>query len=123
VAHLAHDRPDLFRATGAPVAGYAFSLGVVTVALVVHYVLGIVFGVVMAWVLAQLDLDTTATHAGVAGGIMGVVLYLVNFELLWVRVFPWLHELRGADTMAAHVVFGAVAGLLYWKLKRTPSRS
>lgn len=113
--------PIFFGSSAARPATYAFSVGVVTVALAVHYVLGIVFGIVMAWVLAQLDLDNTATRAGVGGGILGMVLYLVNFELLWVNVFPWLHDLRGADTMAAHVVFGAVAGLLYWKLKRTPA--
>jgi hypothetical protein len=113
--------PIFFGSATAPPANYPFSMGVVTVALAVHYVLGIVFGLAMAWLLVQLDLDTTATRAGVAGAIMGLTLYLVNFELLWVRVFPWLHGLSGADTMAAHAVFGTVAGLLYWKLKRTPA--
>jgi hypothetical protein len=47
------------------------------------------------------------------------VLYIVNFEGL-TRIFPWLVELRGGETLAAHVVFGVVAALLYWRLKRTP---
>ena len=98
---------------------YGFHLGAVTVTLVTHYAVGILFALVMAAVLSQLELDTTSTRAGVTGAILGMVLYLVNFELLLVQFFPWLHELRGADTMAAHTVFGAVAGLGYWKLKRT----
>ena len=53
-----------------------------------------------------------------AGAILGVVLYLINFTVL-VGFFPWLTALRGADTLAAHVVFGIVAALLYCRLKRT----
>ena len=33
--------------------------------------------------------------------------------------FPWLADLRGGDTLAAHALFGVVAALLYWRLKRT----
>jgi hypothetical protein len=106
-----------------PASGYAFSAGVVAIALATHYVLGIVFGLVMAAVLSMMELDTRPVRAGVSGAIMGMVLYLVNFELVAVRVFPWLQDLRGADTMAAHVVFGSVAALLYWRLKRTTPES
>jgi hypothetical protein len=105
-----------------PVSGWHFSVGVIAIALAVHYALGIVFGLVMAAILTQLELDGTPTRAGVSGAIMGLVLYLINFELVAVRFFPWLNDLRGADTMAAHAVFGTVAGLLYWKLKRTVAK-
>lgn len=98
--------------------GYGFSVGVVAVALATHYVLGIVFGLAMAAVLAQLRLDSTPSRALVAGAILGLALYLVNFDLL-VGFFPWMAALRGADTIAAHVVFGVVAALLYCRLKRT----
>jgi hypothetical protein len=54
----------------------------------------------------------------VAGATLGVALYLINFEVL-TGFFPWLVALRGADTVAAHVVFGIVAALLYCRLKRT----
>lgn len=98
--------------------GYAFSATVVSIALAVHYGLGIVFGLVMGAILAQLRLDAAPTPALVAGAIMGIVLYLVNFEGI-AAFLPWLAELRGPDTLAAHVVFGSVAALLYWRLKRT----
>jgi hypothetical protein len=48
---------------------------------------------------------------------MGCALYLVNFDLL-IGFFPWLVSLRGVPTVAAHVVFGVVAALLYCRLKR-----
>ena len=90
----------------------------ISIALVTHYALGVIFGLVMGAVLAQLRLDRTPGQAASAGAIMGLVLYLVNFDLL-VAFFPWLAWLRGWDTVAAHAVFGVVAAYLYWRLKRT----
>jgi hypothetical protein len=99
--------------------GYGFNAGVVAVGLATHYVGGIVFGLAAGWILAQLELDTTATHAGSAGAVLGIMLYLFNFHFVLVRFMPWLDELVGGPTLAAHVVFGTVAGLLYWRLRRT----
>jgi hypothetical protein len=99
-------------------SGYGFNLGVVAIALVTHYVLGIVFGLGVAALLAQFRLDLTPGVALVAGATLGVALYLINFEVL-TGFFPWLVALRGAETVAAHVVFGIVAALLYCRLKRT----
>lgn len=99
-------------------SGYSFSVGVVAIALATHYVLGIVFGLIMAALLVQFTLDSSPGMALVAGATMGAALYLVNFELL-AGFFPWLVAMRGADTLAAHVVFGIVAAVLYCRLKRT----
>lgn len=98
-------------------ADYRFSFGVVSIALFTHYALGIVFGLVLATLLAQLRLDTDPLKALAAGAVMGCLLYLINFGLL-TAFFPWLAQLRGVATMAAHVVFGCVAAVLYWRLKR-----
>lgn len=97
---------------------YTFSVGVVSIALATHYVLGVVFGLALGWIMAQLHLDDIPERAAVAGAVLGSLLYLLNFGIL-VRFFPWLVDLRGWDTYAAHIVFGVVAGLLYWRLKRT----
>lgn len=101
-----------------PASGGEFSVGVVAIALATHYLLGIVFGLVMVAVMAHFALDETPLKAVGAGTAFGAVLYVVNFHILIV-FFPWLAELRGADTFAAHLLFGCVAGLLYWRLKRT----
>jgi cytochrome c oxidase subunit II len=97
---------------------YHFSFRVVAVALAVHYVLGIAFGLVLAAIMTPLRLDSSATKALLTGAVFGVALYLVNFYGM-VRLFPWLAELRGWATLAAHLVFGVVAALLYWNLGRT----
>ena len=101
-----------------PTSGYHFSVGVVAIALATHYVLGICFGLAMAAAMTQLKLDSNQGMALIAGATLGAALYLVNFELL-VGFFPWLVALRGAETLAAHVVFGIVAAVLYCRLKRT----
>jgi hypothetical protein len=110
--------PIFTGAGGLKTSGYEFSLGVVAIALATHYVLGIVFGLVMAALLVQFKLDSSLGIATVAGASMGFALYLINFGLL-VVFFPWLVALRGVETIAAHVVFGVVAALLYCRLKRT----
>ncbi|WP_137919662.1 hypothetical protein [Hydrogenophaga sp. 2FB] len=98
-------------------ADYRFSVSVVSIALLTHYVLGIVFGLVLAAILAQLRLDTEPLKALVTGAFLGLLLYVVNFEVL-TAFFPWLAGLRGTATLAAHLVFGCVAAILYWRLKR-----
>lgn len=99
-------------------SGYEFSVTVVSIALATHYLLGIVFGLAIAVVLAQFRVDSTPGLALVAGASLGCALYLVNFELL-AGFFPWLVAMRGVETVAAHVVFGIVAALLYCRFKRT----
>jgi hypothetical protein len=102
---------------------YHFSLAVVAVALAVHYVLGIAFGLILAAIMARLNLDASVARAAVTGAVFGVILYLVNFYGM-VVLLPWLAGLRGWPTIGAHLVFGIVAALLYWKLterQRVPS--
>ena len=100
-------------------SGFGFSVTVVSVALAIHYAIGVLFGLVMGGIMVQLHLDESLTSALGSGAIMGMVLYLVNFEGL-ALLLPWLAEMRGGETMAAHVVFGIVTATLYWRLKRTP---
>lgn len=95
---------------------FDFSNHVVAIALAVHYLLGIAFGLVLASVMVPLHLDATVRRALVAGAVFGLILYVVNFFGM-VRWFPWLADLRGWPTVAAHLVFGMVAALLYWKLE------
>lgn len=119
----AHMIAPIFIGTDAlRTGGYAFNVSVVAVALVVHYLLGILFGVVMAAVMTQFHLDASRGHALTAGAVLGTALYLVNFDLL-VGLFPWLAEMQSWETLAAHVVFGVVAAYLYWRLKRTATEA
>ena len=114
-----HMIAPIFLGTGSASQGYPFSIGVVAIALATHYVLGILFGLVVAWIMSHLELDTLPASAMATGAVLGVLLYLLNFHVLARLFFPWLADLRGVDTLAAHVVFGMVAAFLYSRLKRT----
>lgn len=101
----------------AAAQGYAFHAGVVAAALVVHYALGVLFGLALGALVSWLRLDSLLGRMEALGAAFGVMLYLVNFHLL-AQVFPWFLELRGWATLMAHLVFGISAALLYWKLAR-----
>src|SRR5690606_5661671 len=91
---------------------------VLAVALVTHDVLGVVFGLVLGFLIGRLHYEQSAGMMQVLGALFGAVLYLFNFHLM-TQFFPWFTELRGWATLIAHLVFGMTASLLYWKLART----
>lgn len=94
-----------------------FSLQVVAVALVAHYVLGIVYGLVLAAIIAQFRGDSGLGVVALFGAVFGAVLYLLNFHGM-VYFFPWFVEWRGGETLVIHLIFGVAVVLLYWKLER-----
>ncbi len=93
------------------------SFGVLAVALITHYVLGVVFGLVLGFLIARLHYERSAGMMQVLGAAFGALLYFLNFHVMS-QVFPWFVELRGWATFIAHLVFGMTASLLYWKLAR-----
>jgi F0F1-type ATP synthase assembly protein I len=98
-------------------ASESFSVGIVAVALATHYVLGTAFGMVLGFISAGFRYDTGPLALAVVGLLFGALLYLASFHVA-TQAFPWLVELRGWSTFAAHLVFGVTASLLYWKLAR-----
>lgn len=94
-----------------------FSVAVVAVALLAHYALGVVFGLLLAIAITSLSLDSSVGMVSVAGVVFGACLYLLNFHGM-TRFFPWFINLRGAETLWMHLIFGVTAALLYWKLNR-----
>lgn len=94
-----------------------FSLSVVAVALVAHYVLGTLFGLLLAAIIVPLRLGSNPGTVALAGAVFGGALYLLNFYGMH-QFFPWFASWRGAATLATHLLFGITAALLYWKLER-----
>jgi hypothetical protein len=104
----------------AKISEFRFSWGVVAIALAVHYVVGILFGLVLGAIMTPLRFDDSPVKSVAIGAAFGLVLYLVNFYGV-AAVFPWLAGMRGLATLAAHLVFGIVAALLYRRLERRPA--
>ncbi|WP_019561802.1 hypothetical protein [Caldimonas manganoxidans] len=104
----------------AAAQGYAFHAGVVAAALLVHYALGMLFGLALGALVSWWRLDSLLGRMEALGAAFGVLLYVVNFHGL-AHGFPWFLDLRGGATLMAHLVFGICAALLYWKLARRRS--
>ena len=94
-----------------------FSVQVLAVALMIHYALGILFGLLLAAIIAPFHLDSSVGMTLLAGALFGAVIYVVDFYAM-VRVFSWFAEARGAGMLILHLIFGMAAGALYWKLER-----
>jgi len=101
---------------------HVFDAGVVGVALVTHYVLGISFGLVLGAVIAGYHYDDDSKLSlPLVGAIFGAALYLLNFFAL-TEVFPWFAEMRAWGTFACHLIFGITAAVLYGKLAQYRQR-
>jgi hypothetical protein len=95
----------------------AFSFGVVAVALATHYVLGVVFGLVLAIIIAGFHYESSDVMVQVIGVVFGSALYLLNFYAMD-TFFPWIADLRGWATFIGHLVFGLSVVLTYQWLQR-----
>ena len=95
----------------------SFSVGIVAVALVTHYVLGIAFGMALGFISAGFRYDNSPGAMAIIGAAFGAALYLFSFYIV-ASYFPWLGELRGWTTLLAHLIFGITASLLYGMLTR-----
>ncbi len=95
-----------------------FSMNVIAIALVTHYLLGIVFGLVFAAAIASFHFDTSDGMVVFMGGVYGLLLYVFNFYGVE-RFFPWFAEMRSWSAVAAHLVFGVVLAGIYLRLGRS----
>jgi hypothetical protein len=94
-----------------------FSVSVVALALGTHYVLGMLFGVILALVIAPFHFDSSIGMALTVGAVFGLLLYSFNFYGM-VYFFPWFAAMRGITTLVAHLIFGMTAALAYRMLER-----
>lgn len=85
-----------------------FALMPVMVAMVIHFILSIIFAVILAFIIQRFSLGL----AILIGAIFGLLLYFVNFYG-FTAVFPWFAMARNAVSIFSHIVFGAAAAWIY----------
>jgi hypothetical protein len=85
-----------------------FDVGIMMVAMLIHFVLS----VILAFLFAFIARGRTVGMATMIGAAFGLVVYLVNFYGM-TAVFPWFAMGRGWIGIFAHVMYGAVLGLVY----------
>ncbi len=93
-----------------------FNLMVVAIALINHYILGMVFGMILCAFIAPFHMDSSLAAAAVAGAIFGLLLYFFNFYGMS-YIFPWFAEMRGWAALIAHLIFGIATAAIYWRLE------
>jgi uncharacterized membrane protein YagU involved in acid resistance len=91
-----------------------FAPGILAVAVVVHFVLSIVYALILAALIAG---SSRAASIWLGAGF-GLVLYLVNFYL-FTAIFPWFAMARNWISVFSHIMFGLVAGWAYVALRRS----
>jgi hypothetical protein len=91
----------------------SFDAAVMAAATVIHFVLSVVYAVVLAPLITR-----RAWPAALGlGAAFGLVLFVVNmYGFTW--LFPWFSATRDGITLASHGVFGATAAFCYWGLSR-----
>ncbi len=81
-------------------------------ALVVHFVLSILYALLVAYVVHRGGLIS-----GIIGGaLLGLALYSINFYTL-TFFYPWFFAMRSTVFIVTHALFGALAGGIYEALE------
>jgi len=93
-----------------------FSIGTVAAALAIHFVLGAVLGMILAFIIAPFQLDSSMGMVLLAGAVFGLLVYLFDFHVM-TRFFTWFADARGWHTVVGHLIFGMAASACYWKLE------
>lgn len=88
-----------------------FDFGVFMAAMILHFMLSIVFAVIIGWICKRLSMGTSL----LLGAVFGLVLYFVNFYGL-TAIFPWFAMARNWVTIFSHLMFGVVAVYSFKKI-------
>jgi uncharacterized membrane protein YagU involved in acid resistance len=97
--------------------------GIMVAALVVHFVLAIVFALILSLIMVRFSFDSSAGMASLGGGAMfGLAMYLLGFYGM-TRFFPWFAEARNWVSVVSHLVFGVVVADTYMRLERKDAHS
>ncbi len=87
-----------------------FDAGIMMVAMMIHFMLSIVFGVILGWAISRWRMNLAT--AVIVGTAFGLLIYFVDFYLM-TAIFPWFAMARGGISAFAHAVFGLVLGWVY----------
>ncbi len=85
-----------------------FDLTIFMVAMVIHFILSIVFTFLIALIVTKMN----TVVAAIVGMIAGLLLYFINFHGL-TALFPWFANARNWVTIFTHVMFGLTASLTF----------
>ena len=85
-----------------------FDLKIVCTAVLIHMVLAIIYGIILAFIIARMSMGT----AVIAGAVYGLVLYVINFYG-FSAIFPAFVDARGWVSIFTHIVQSGLMAYLY----------
>lgn len=91
-----------------------FDLTIVMIAMMIHFPLAVLYGLLGAWLIHRLDL----AGATMFGAGLGLAIYLANFYVIAPLAFPWFEMAQNWISVFAHIVFGAVIAIAYIALRK-----
>lgn len=91
-----------------------FDAGVVGAASGVHFVLSILYGLVIGALIHRMRPLGVAL---LSGSTVGLGIYLVNFYLIAPALFPWFEMARNWISIFTHILFGLVSAYAYFKFR------
>lgn len=97
----------------------SFESGMLLTALILHFILSVVYAIVLAAILSRVQLGSRAVLA--TGAAFGAVLYLVNYHG-FTALFPWFAMGRTWVSVLAHLVFGLAAAWAYLTFRHLQAR-
>jgi hypothetical protein len=110
----------VFRFMGAIILGESvlpppttFDAGVVVTAVLLHFILSVIYTLVLAFIVHRWGILITV----IGGALFGLALYLINF-FTFTMFFPWFYPARAWPFSVVHILFGAIAGGVYELLEK-----
>lgn len=91
-----------------------FDMGVMMAAMMVHFPLSIVYGLVVGYIVHRLS----STSVLLIGSVFGLAIYFINFYLIAPAVFPWFTMAQNWVSLVAHLLYGATLGAAYAGLRQ-----
>lgn len=87
-----------------------FSAGVMMVAMMIHFALSVVYGIILGWAIERWRLGLAASL--ITGLAFGLLIYFVNFYG-FTAVWPWFAMARNLISIFAHAIYGLVLAWAY----------
>lgn len=87
----------------------SFDMGIVTIAMLIHFGLAVIYGLIFSWIAHQVS----GLNAILGGSVFGLAIYFINFYLISPVLFPWFTEAQNWISLVAHLLFGLTLGIAY----------
>jgi hypothetical protein len=91
----------------------AFDGSVMMTAMMIHFPLSIVYGLILGWIVHRL----AGAKVALIGAVFGLTIYFINFYLVAPVLFPWFTEAQNMVSFLAHFLYGVVLGGSYAGLR------